>query len=62
MPYKSRNIGKEKKAAEQVDEQPEDQRDTTLDEDVDAMLEEIDAVLEPNAEAWVAAFVQKGGE
>ncbi len=30
--------------------------------DIDSILEEIDATLEHNAAAFVAAFVQKGGE
>ena len=33
-----------------------------LDADVDAMLDEIDEVLETNAEEFVRGFVQKGGE
>lgn len=33
-----------------------------LDSDVDAMLDEIDEVLETNAEEFVRGFVQKGGE
>jgi len=33
-----------------------------VDSDVDAMLSEIDAVLEENAEEFVRSFVQKGGE
>ena len=33
-----------------------------LDEGVDAILEEIDAVLEENAEDFVKSFVQKGGQ
>ncbi|MDQ3114841.1 MAG: ubiquitin-like protein Pup, partial [Actinomycetota bacterium] len=33
-----------------------------LDEDVDSILDEIDEVLEENAEEWVRGFVQKGGE
>ena len=32
------------------------------DADVDALLDEIDDVLETNAEEFVAAFVQKGGQ
>lgn len=45
----------------------EDQSSTTahndkLNEDVDDILDEIDAVLEPNADAFVRGFVQKGGE
>ena len=30
--------------------------------DLDAMLDEIDEVLEENAEEFVAAYVQKGGQ
>ncbi|MQA13562.1 MAG: ubiquitin-like protein Pup [Pseudonocardiaceae bacterium] len=33
-----------------------------LGEDVDAILDEIDDVLEENAEDFVRAYVQKGGE
>ena len=33
-----------------------------LDEDVDAILDEIDGVLEENAEDFVKSFVQKGGQ
>ncbi len=32
------------------------------DAEVDAILDEIDDVLETNAEEFVAAFVQKGGQ
>ena len=32
------------------------------DTDVDALLEEIDEVLESNAEQFVRGFVQKGGQ
>lgn len=37
-------------------------QDVALDDDVDAILEEIDAVLEENAEDFVKSFVQKGGQ
>lgn len=33
-----------------------------LSADVDDLLDEIDTVLEPEAEEFVAAYVQKGGE
>ena len=33
-----------------------------LGEDVDAMLDEIDSVLEENAEEFVRGYVQMGGE
>lgn len=32
------------------------------DEDTDSMLDEIDSVLESNAEEFVRGFVQKGGQ
>jgi ubiquitin-like protein Pup len=37
-------------------------RHEKLSEDVDAILDEIDDVLESNAEDFVRAFVQKGGQ
>ena len=45
------------KAAANVEERHE-----KLTEDVDAILDEIDDVLESNAEDFVRAFVQKGGQ
>jgi len=33
-----------------------------LKEEMDSVLDEIDAVLEENAEEFVKAYVQKGGE
>ena len=33
-----------------------------LDADVDSLLDEIDSVLENNAEEFVRSFVQKGGQ
>ncbi len=33
-----------------------------LDSDVDSLLDEIDNVLEVNAEEFVRSFVQKGGQ
>jgi ubiquitin-like protein Pup len=38
------------------------ERKGTLDDDVDAILDEIDDVLETNAEDFVKSFIQKGGE
>ena len=38
------------------------ERQEKLTEDVDALLDEIDDVLETNAEDFVRSFVQKGGE
>jgi prokaryotic ubiquitin-like protein Pup len=38
------------------------ERQEKLTEDVDDILDDIDAVLESNAEDFVASFVQKGGQ
>ena len=38
------------------------ERHEKLSDDVDALLDEIDDVLEENAEDFVRGFVQKGGE
>jgi ubiquitin-like protein Pup len=38
------------------------ERHEKLSEDVDAILDEIDEVLEENAEEFVRGYVQKGGE
>jgi ubiquitin-like protein Pup len=38
------------------------QRKEQLDEDIDAILEDIDDVLETNAEDFVKSFIQKGGQ
>ncbi len=37
-------------------------RKAELDHDLDAVLDEIDAVLEGNAEEFVRGFIQKGGQ
>jgi len=46
---------------ESVDE-PASTTPSTHDSDVDALLDEIDSVLEENAEDFVKSFVQKGGQ
>ncbi|MDH2415671.1 ubiquitin-like protein Pup [Nocardioides sp. CER19] len=38
------------------------ERKESLDADVDDILDEIDDVLETNAEDFVKSFIQKGGE
>ena len=38
------------------------ERHEKLSEDVDDLLDEIDSVLEENAEEFVRGYVQKGGE
>ncbi len=47
----------EESAASDVSERKEQ-----LDEDIDAILDEIDDVLETNAEDFVKSFIQKGGQ
>ncbi len=52
---------------EEVEEAPPQASTTSkekeaLDAEVDAMLDEIDEVLEHNAEEFVRGFVQKGGQ
>ena len=38
------------------------ERHKEMTEDIDAILDEIDEVLEENAEEFVRSFVQKGGQ
>jgi prokaryotic ubiquitin-like protein Pup len=38
------------------------ERTKEVTEDVDSLLDEIDGVLEENAEEFVKSYVQKGGE
>ncbi len=38
------------------------ERKEQLDEDIDSILDEIDDVLETNAEDFVKSFIQKGGQ
>ncbi len=50
---------------DEVDVAPEtgvSDRKGALDDDVDAILDEIDEVLEANAEDFVKSFIQKGGQ
>ena len=51
---------------ERVDEEVEDLSPTKqgeeLKEELDDLLDEIDSVLEENAEDFVKSYVQKGGE
>ena len=61
--------GQEQQRPQHRDEEPEEAppvptTPTTQahDEDVDAILDEIDDVLESNAEEFVKGFVQKGGQ
>jgi prokaryotic ubiquitin-like protein Pup len=47
---------------EAVDTSDVQERVGKLTDDVDALLDEIDDVLETNAEDFVKGFVQKGGQ
>jgi ubiquitin-like protein Pup len=38
------------------------ERKEAMDDDVDSILDEIDDVLETNAEDFVKSFIQKGGQ
>lgn len=60
---------KQPKKGSETEEQPEvapaadvTERKEQLDEDIDAILGEIDDVLETNAEDFVKSFIQKGGQ
>ena len=60
---------KQPRKSSQSDEVTEEVTDTdvaerkeVLDDDVDAILDEIDDVLETNAEDFVKSFIQKGGQ
>jgi ubiquitin-like protein Pup len=47
---------------EEKPQETESKAEATNPEDVDELLDEIDEVLESNAEEFVRSFVQKGGE
>ncbi|MBK5217507.1 MAG: ubiquitin-like protein Pup [Propionibacteriales bacterium] len=58
-PRKQSEAG-ESTEVEDIEAVPE--RNGKLDDDVDSILDEIDGVLEENAEEFVRSFVQKGGQ
>ena len=57
-----RRSSQDETATEEVVESDVAERKEMIDEDVDAILDEIDEVLETNAEDFVKSFIQKGGE
>ena len=59
QPKKASETEEQAEAASQSDVA---ERKEQLDEDIDAILGEIDDVLETNAEDFVKSFIQKGGE
>ena len=57
-----RKSSQEETATEEVVESDVAERKEMIDEEVDAILDEIDEVLESNAEDFVKSFIQKGGQ
>ena len=57
--HQAHGRGREVEASTDTDVQ---ERHEKLTEDVDAILDEIDDVLEENAEEFVRGYVQKGGQ
>lgn len=57
-----RKSSQEETATEEVVDSDVAERKEMIDEDVDAILDEIDEVLETNAEDFVKSFIQKGGQ
>ena len=57
-----RKASEVEESTEEVAESDVAERKEALDDDVDAILDEIDDVLETNAEDFVKSFIQKGGE
>jgi prokaryotic ubiquitin-like protein Pup len=67
----TKDSGGQRQTTRRADETEQDQTGTTeesrerhekLSDDVDAILDEIDEVLEENAEEFVRSYVQKGGQ
>lgn len=55
---------KQKQTSKSKDEEPIDEAPQAVetDSDIDAILDEIDEVLEVNAEEFVNQYIQKGGQ
>jgi ubiquitin-like protein Pup len=65
MAQEQKQPRKTSEADEVVETAPESDvadRKAAIDSDVDDILDEIDDVLETNAEDFVKSFIQKGGE
>lgn len=61
----SQRVQVEKTTTSKQEDKPLDVKVDTKEElkaDLDELLDAVDAVLEENAEEFVAAYVQKGGE
>ncbi|GIH48028.1 MULTISPECIES: ubiquitin-like protein Pup [Microbispora] len=60
-----KQTGRQEQEVEEVEAQASpdvQERHEKLTDDVDAILDEIDEVLEENAEEFVRSYVQKGGQ
>lgn len=60
-----KHTGRQDHEVEEVEAQASadvQERNEKLTDDVDAILDEIDEVLEENAEEFVRSYVQKGGQ
>jgi prokaryotic ubiquitin-like protein Pup len=57
-----RKASETEEAVETAPETDVAERKEALDSDVDDILDEIDDVLETNAEDFVKSFIQKGGQ
>ena len=57
-----RRSSQDETTTEEIAETDVAERKEMIDEDVDAILDEIDEVLETNAEDFVKSFIQKGGQ
>ena len=57
-----RKSSETEEATEVAPESDVAERKEALDDDIDAILDEIDDVLETNAEDFVKSFIQKGGQ
>lgn len=65
MAQEQKQPRKSSESEEVVETAPETdvaERKEALDNDVDDLLDEIDDVLETNAEDFVKSFIQKGGQ
>jgi prokaryotic ubiquitin-like protein Pup len=58
----TRKSSEEEEPLESAPSDTSSERKEKLDDDVDAILTDIDEVLESNAEEFVRGFVQKGGQ
>ena len=59
---KQKPAPKEREEVVEEDVAASSERGEKLKEDIDDLLDEIDSVLEDNAEEFVRSYVQKGGE